>query len=63
MAPIDNKFAVIPIIRRQINANSNEIGMIMPTIRVVRQLNRNKDTSNMTNNIPSTRLCKTVCVA
>ncbi len=62
-APSDSRLALMPIRCRQIKANSKARGIMMDTISVVRQLNMKRDTSSVTNKMPSTRLWRTVCVA
>ncbi len=53
MAPSESRFADMPMKCRQIKANNNESGIIMETIRVVRQLNIKSDTTSVTNRMPS----------
>jgi hypothetical protein len=43
--------------------NKRDIGIMIETIMVVRQLNIKRETSSVTNKIPSTRLWRTVFVA
>ena len=62
MAPMDNKLADIPIIRRQMKAN-NANGMTTATTTVVRQSAININTMKVTNRMPSIRLRVTVLTA
>jgi len=63
MAPIESRLADIPITRKQINANKRANGITTATITVVRQSAIKINTINVTNNIPSIRLCVTVFTA
>ncbi len=63
MAPMDNKLADIPIIRRQMKANNNANGMTTATTTVVRQSAININTMKVTNRMPSIRLRVTVLTA
>ena len=56
MAPILNKFAVIPFNRIQINANNKANGMTILTVTVVRQSAMNNKTMQVTRIIPSIKL-------
>ena len=63
IAPIESRFALIPIARRQIKAKSSANGIIMDTITVVRQSAIKINTMKVTSKIPSARLCVTVRTA
>ena len=63
IAPIESRFAHIPIARRQMKAKSSANGMMIDTTMVVRQSAINISTMKVTNRIPSIRLWVTVCTA
>ena len=63
MAPIESRLADIPIARKQIKANRRANGITTATITVVRQSAIKINTINVTNKIPSIRLCVTVFTA
>ena len=61
-APSESKLALIPAILRHKNAKSNDNGIIIETITVVRQSAINRNTTTVTKIIPSSKLCITVLV-
>ena len=63
IAPIESRFALIPIARRQMKAKSSANGMMIDTTMVVRQSAININTMKVTSRIPSIRLWVTVCTA
>jgi hypothetical protein len=60
IAPIESRLAVMPFIRIQKKANSNDNGIIIDTMTVVRQSNINMRYDHRDQSIPSRRLCNTV---
>jgi len=60
-APKESRFAGIWLTSSQMEANSNENGMVRATIRAARMLPRNRRRTMVTRIIPSPRLCITVC--
>ena len=63
IAPIESRFALIPIARRQMKAKSSANGMMIDTTTVVRQSAIKINTMKVTSKIPSIRLRVTVCTA
>ena len=63
MAPIESRLADIPITCKQIKANNRDKGIMTATTTVVRQSAIKMNTMKVTNSMPSTRLCVTVCTA
>ena len=61
-APNDKRLALIPAILRQKKANKKDNGMMMETIKVVRQSAIKIKTITVTKMIPSSKLCITVLV-
>ena len=61
-APRLNKLALIPINFRHKKAKSNDSGITIETVKVVRQSAMNKNTMQVTRIIPSSKLCITVSV-
>jgi hypothetical protein len=60
MAPIDNRFADIPMNLKHMKANKRESGIIIETMNVLRQSSIKINTIKVTKRIPSARFFKTV---
>ncbi len=60
---MESKLALMPFSLKQIKANNKAKGMMIATVKVVRQSAINKNTITVTSTIPSIKLWITVCVA